>query len=340
MSGSERYSRQVRFAPMGEGGQERLSRSWVTVVGLGALGSVVADQLVRAGVGRMKLIDRDFVELSNLQRQTLYDEEDARLSLPKAVAAQSKLRRINSTVEIEAVVDDLNPANVEEHIQGADLVLDAVDNFETRFVLNDACRKSHQAWIYAAAVGSYGLVLPIVPESVCLRCVVEKLPAPGSSPTCDTAGVIAPITNVIASIQVTEAFRFLTGQLALDDIRLVSFDVWTRRFYSLEIPPDARARCPLCSEGRFDYLDSAPLRTISLCGRNSVQLIPSVRADLDLGAMGKALEAFGPVQSNDFLIKCANPPYELTLFRDGRAIIKGTEEASVARSLYSKMVGL
>ncbi len=340
MSHGDRYSRQVRFDGIGEEGQKRLEAASVVLVGLGALGSVAADQLVRAGVGRLRLIDRDLVELSNLQRQTLYDEEDVRRGLPKAVAARARLERTNSTVKLDAIVDDLNPSNVEELIEGADLVLDAVDNFETRFVLNDACRKSKRAWIYAAAVGSYGVVMPVLPDWACLRCVIESLPPPGSSPTCDTAGVIAPITNAIASIEVAEAFRFLTGQLRVEDVRLISFDVWSGRFHSMKIPEEVRSQCPLCAEGQLDYLDAAPLRTISLCGRNAVQLIPAVAGELDLAEVGKSLEAFGTVQSNEFLVKCHNPPYELTLFRDGRAIVKGTEEASVARSVYSKMVGL
>ena len=340
MFDGDRYSRQVRFDGIGEEGQKRLEAASVVLVGLGALGSVAADQLVRAGVGRLRLIDRDLVELSNLQRQTLYDEEDVRRGLPKAVAARARLERTNSAVKLDAIVDDLNPSNVEELIEGADLVLDAVDNFETRFVLNDACRKSKRTWIYAAAVGSYGVVMPVLPDWACLRCVIESLPAPGSSPTCDTAGVIAPITNAIASIEVAEAFRFLTGQLRVEDVRLISFDVWSGRFHSMRIPAEARNHCPLCADGRLDYLDAAPLRTISLCGRNAVQLIPAVRGELDMAEVGKSLEAFGTVQSNEFLLKCNNPPYELTLFRDGRAIVKGTEEASVARSVYSKMVGL
>ena len=336
----DRYSRQVRFAAIGKEGQERLEAASVVLVGLGALGSVAADQLVRSGVGRLRLIDRDLVELSNLQRQTLYDEEDVRRGLPKAIAAQARLERINSTVKLSAVVDDLNPSNVEELIEGADLVLDAVDNFETRFIINDACRKSKRAWIYAAAVGSYGVVMPVLSDWACLRCVIGSLPAPGSSPTCDTAGVIAPITNVIASIEVAEAFRFLTGKLSAEDVCLISFDVWSGRFHSMKISEEVRRRCPLCAEGQLDYLDAAPLRTISLCGRNAVQLIPAVRGELDMAEVGKSLEVFGTVQSNEFLLKCHNPPYELTLFRDGRAIVKGTEEAAVARSVYSKMVGL
>ena len=340
MSLNDRYSRQIRFDPIGESGQLCLERSRVGLVGLGALGTVVADQLVRAGVGFVRLIDRDFVELSNLQRQTLYDEEDAKQSLPKAVAAERKLQRVNSTVQLEAIVDDLNGSNVEELIADLDLVLDGLDNFETRFVLNDACRKASKPWIYSAAVGSYGLVLPVVPDGPCLRCLVETLPAAGSSPTCDTAGVIAPITNVIGSIEVSYALRLLTGQLTPSDVRLTSVDVWSLKFQTVPLSGDLRSECPLCENGELKYLVSAPLRSIRLCGRNAVQLIPGSRAELDLSAVGKSLEVYGSVQTNEFLLKCVNPPYELTLFRDGRAIVKGTEEASVARSVYSKMVGL
>ena len=336
----ERYSRQIRFEFMGELGQTRVSRARVGIVGLGAVGTVVADQLVRAGVGYVRLIDRDFVELSNLQRQMLYDESDARESLPKAVAAKEKLRRVNSTVHLDAIVEDLNPSTAEALITDLDLVMDGLDNFETRFVLNDACRLARTPWIYAAAVGSYGLVVPVLPGGPCLRCLMHTLPAAGSSPTCDTAGVIAPITGAIASIAVAHALRALTGQLENGDTRLVSVDIWSLKMQSLLLSKALEEECPLCSGGHLDYLDSSAMRTISLCGRNAVQVIPSARAELDLLAMGKDLEMYGPVRSNDFLLKCSNPPYELTLFRDGRAIIKGTEEASVARSVYSKMIGL
>src|SRR5436190_19033429 len=196
----ERYSRQTRFAPIGAEGQARISAARIALIGAGALGSVSAELLVRAGAGFVRIIDRDFVELSNLQRQSLYDEDDVRQSLPKAVAAEAKLRRINSTVQVEAIVDDVNPSTVEDYIRDVDLVLDALDNFETRFVVNDACAKHSRTWIYSAAVGSYGLVMPVIPgKSPCLRCMLGSLPAPGTSPTCDTAGVIAPITHIIAS---------------------------------------------------------------------------------------------------------------------------------------------
>jgi len=337
----ERYSRQIRFAPIGEAGQQRLQSSRVLVVGLGALGSVAADQIIRAGVGFVRLVDRDFVELSNLQRQSLFDEEDIRSNLPKAAAAEAKLRHVNSSVQIEARVDDVNPANIEDYIADVDLVLDALDNFETRFVINDACAKHRKPWIYTAAVGSYGLVMPILPGTTpCLRCLLGNLPAPGTSATCETAGVIAPITHVIASIQVAEALKFLTGNLDAADIRLISYDIWSHRFQRIDVGDEAMATCLVCSTGRFEYLNGTPLRTVTLCGRNAVQLIPGVKGDINFAELSKSIAAFGPVQFNDFLLKCSCPPYELTLFKDGRAIVKGTEETGLARSVYSKMVGL
>ena len=341
MPRDERYSRQIRFAPIGEAGQQRLQSSRVLVVGLGALGSVAADQIIRAGVGFVRLVDRDFVELSNLQRQSLFDEEDIRSNLPKAAAAEAKLRRVNSSVQIEARVDDVNPANIEDYIADVDLVLDALDNFETRFVINDACAKHRKPWIYTAAVGSYGLVMPILPGTTpCLRCLLGNLPAPGTSATCETAGVIAPITHVIASIQVAEALKFLTGNLDAADIRLLSYEIWSHRFQRIDVGDEAMATCLVCSTGRFEYLNGTPLRTVTLCGRNAVQLIPGVKGDINFAELSKSIAAFGPVQFNDFLLKCSCPPYELTLFKDGRAIVKGTEETGLARSVYSKMVGL
>jgi molybdopterin-synthase adenylyltransferase len=337
----ERYSRQIRFAPIGEAGQQRLASSRVLLIGLGALGTVAADQIVRSGVGFIRMIDRDFVELSNLQRQSLFDEDDIRNNLPKAAAAGARLRRINSSVEIEAIVDDVNPSNIEEHLADVDLVLDALDNFETRFVVNDACAKHRKPWIYTAAVGSYGLVMPVLPGvTPCLRCLMGKLPAPGTSPTCETAGVIAPITHIIASMQVAEALKFLTGALRAEDVRLTAYDVWSHRFQRIDVGNESMASCPVCSEETFEYLDGQPLRTITLCGRNAVQLIPGVKGDIDFESLSKSIAAFGPVQFNDFLLRCSAPPYELTLFKDGRAIVKGTEEAGTARSVYSKMVGL
>src|SRR5215471_20061204 len=242
----ERYSRQTRFAPIGEAGQTRIEGSRITLIGLGALGTVSADLLARAGVGLLRLVDRDFVELTNLQRQSLFDEDDVIGNLPKAIAAQTKLQRINSKISIEALVEDVNPSNVEDFVAEADLVLDGLDNFETRFVLNDACNKLKKPWIYSAAVGSYGLVMPVLPgQTPCLRCLLKSLPAPGTSPTCETAGVIAPITHTIASIQVSETLKLLTGNLNPDDVRLISYEIWSHRFQRIELGRDLMASCPV-----------------------------------------------------------------------------------------------
>jgi molybdopterin-synthase adenylyltransferase len=336
----ERYSRQIRFGPIGEPGQLRIQSARVLLAGLGALGTVAADLLVRAGVGFLRIIDRDFVELSNLQRQSLFDEDDVRNNLPKAIAAQQRLSRINSTIVIEAMVEDLNPTNAVDFIADTDLVLDGLDNFETRFVLNDACAKLSKPWIYAGAVGSYGLVMPILPQRTpCLRCLMGSLPPPGSTPTCETAGVIAPIAHAIASLQVSEALKYLTGNLHEAEVRLTSYEIWSPRFQRLDLGREVMVSCPVCTGKKYEYLNGSPLRTISLCGRNAVQLIPGTKTDMNFDILSKSIAAFGPVQFNDFLLKCSSPPYELTLFKDGRAIVKGTEEASLARSVYSKMVG-
>ncbi len=338
--GEDRYSRQTRFAPIGAEGQARISTARIALIGAGALGSVSAELLARAGAGFLRIVDRDFVELSNLQRQSLYNEDDVRQNLPKAIAAASRLRGINSSVQIEAVVDDVNPSTVEDYIHDVDLVLDGLDNFETRFVINDACAKHSKPWIYSAAVGSYGLVMPILPgKSPCLRCMLGSLPAPGTSPTCDTAGVIGPITHIVASMQAATALKLIVGALDPEHLQLVTCDIWAGTFRSLELECDTMATCPVCSEGRYDYLDGSPLRTITLCGRNAVQLIPAVKGDMDFQKLSQPFPASG-VQFNEFLMRCSAPPFELTLFRDGRAIVKGTEEPSTARSLYSKIVGV
>jgi len=340
LGNDDRYSRQIRFAPIGPEGQRKIGHARIALIGAGALGSVASELLVRAGVGFLKIIDRDFVELSNLQRQSMYDEDDVRGNLPKAVAAAKKLSRINSTVQVEAIVDDVNPSTVEEYIQDVDLVLDALDNFETRFVINDACAKHDRPWIYASAVGSYGLLMPIVPgKSPCLRCMIGSLPAPGTSPTCDSVGVIGPITHIIASMQVAEALKWITGSTDVKSLGLITYDVWAQRFHRLTPGTDIMKTCPVCSEGRFEYLDGSPLRTVTLCGRNAVQLIPAVKGDVNFSHLYDSIGSSGTVQYNEFLLRCSAPPYELTLFRDGRAIVKGTEDPGLARAVYTKIVG-
>jgi adenylyltransferase/sulfurtransferase len=337
---NDRYSRQIRFDGIGAAGQERINASRVAVIGAGALGSVAAELLARAGVGYLRIVDRDFVELSNLQRQSLYDETDVEQNLPKAVAAAAKLRRINSSIEIHGIVDDVNPATVEDYVRDVDLVLDGLDNFETRFVINDACAKHSRSWIYAAAVGSYGLVMPVVPgKSPCLRCMLGSLPAPGSSPTCDTAGVIGPITHLIASIQAAEALRLICDPDGIKDLRLIRADVWANTYHRSALDLGAMKVCPLCSEGRLEYLHGNPLRTVTLCGRNAVQLIPSVKGDMNFEALSKSFASDSLCRFNEFLMKCVAPPYELTLFKDGRAIVKGTEDPALARSVYARLVG-
>jgi molybdopterin-synthase adenylyltransferase len=334
----EKYSRQILFAPLGAEGQERLLASSAVLVGCGALGTALASLLVRAGVGRLRIIDRDFVEPSNLQRQTLFEESDARDALPKAVAAERRLRAANSSVTIEGIVADLTPRNAEEMLGGFPLILDGTDNFETRFLLNDAALKLGVPWIYAAAVASYGLTMTVLPgESACLSCLVESGGAAGIEQTCDTAGVLNAIAGVIASIEAAEAIKLLAGRKEALHGRLISCDVWSGRFQSIRVArnPD----CPACGRREFKYLEGEAQPQITMCGRDSVQIHERRRA-LDLAELGRRLSpAVAGIRANDFLLRFAVPPYELTVFADGRAVIKGTRDAGVARSLYARYIG-
>src|SRR5712692_8586426 len=340
----EKYSRQILFAPLGLEGQERLLHSSAVLVGCGALGTAVANLLVRAGVGRLRIIDRDFVEPSNLQRQTLFEESDAREALPKAVAAERRLRAANSGVSVEGIVADLTPRNAEEMLTGFPLILDGADNFETRFVLNDAALKLNVPWIYAAAVASYGLTMTVLPgESACLACLVEAggargtPAAPGMEETCDTVGVLNSIVGVIASIEAAEALKLLSGRPGALHGRLISCDVWSGRFQSIRVARDPH--CRACGRREFTYLEGDAQPQITMCGRDSVQ-IHERRRVLDLAELGRRLApAVSGVRCNDFLLRFAVPPYEMTVFADGRAVIKGTRDAGVARSLYARYIG-
>lgn len=339
----ERYSRQILFGPIGEQGQELLRQSSVTIIGCGALGSTLASLLVRAGIGRLRIIDRDFVEPSNLQRQSLFEEADARDLLPKAVAAERHLRSINSDADIRGVVGDLTPANTEELLAGSAVLLDGTDNFETRFLINDYAVKNAVPWIYAAVVSSRGLTMPIHPgEGACLACLAEDgdpeaSSTPANEPTCDTVGVLGTAAGVIASLEATSAIKVLLGKSAARDARLVAFDVWTGRFQSLRIP--RREDCRACRERRFSYLEGEAQPHLTMCGRDSVQ-IHERRRRLDLVKLGANLAAAGSqVRQNEFLLRLQVPPYELTVFADGRAIIKGTRDPSVARSIYARYIG-
>jgi molybdopterin/thiamine biosynthesis adenylyltransferase len=333
-----RYSRQTRFAPLGKAGQQRLSASRVAVVGLGALGSVQAELLARAGVGHLRLIDRDFVELSNLQRQTLYDESDAAEALPKAIAATRRLARVNSSIQIEPLVEDLSPRNIEETLEGVDLILDATDNFETRYLINDFAVRGGIPWIYGAAVASYGVKLAIVPGlTACFRCVYPE-PPHGAQPTCETEGVLGPVTAAIASLQAGDALKILAGGRASVTTRLTTMDVWTGQIRQTA-PPARDPDCPCCARGEYPYLDGKHRAPISLCGRNAVQIHERSRP-VNLAELALRLRDLADVRVNEFALRAALDPYELTVFPDGRAIIKGTTDTGVARSVYARFVGL
>jgi adenylyltransferase/sulfurtransferase len=332
-----RYARQVRFQGLGPDGQAALAAARVAIVGCGALGGLQAEALARAGVGSLTLIDRDFVESSNLQRQFLFSEEDAAASLPKAIAAERRLRQVNSTIEVRGLVADLDSRTVSDLLEGAHLILDATDNFETRFLINDFSVDRHIPWIYGAAVGSYGLMMPVLPgETACFRCVYPE-PPPGIQPTCETAGVLGSITMLIASLQAGEALKLLSGHPELVRRTIVRADVWSGGIREVPAPlkdPD----CPACGLREFPWLNGAKRAPVSLCGRNAVQIHERHRP-LDLAALGARLTGLGKVLSNEFALRFFLQPYEMTIFPDGRAIIKGTTDPGVARSLYSQYIG-
>ncbi|HEU5409931.1 MAG TPA: ThiF family adenylyltransferase [Candidatus Acidoferrales bacterium] len=337
----EKYSRQILFSAIGEAGQQRLLESRAVLVGCGALGTVCAGLLVRAGLGRLRIIDRDFVELSNLQRQSLFEESDARDALPKAVAAERRLRSINSDAKIEAVVSDLVAENAGELLSGFPLILDGTDNFETRLLINDAAVSLGVPWIYAAAVGSYGLTFTVRPgETACLACLLEssgEFRRADFEETCDTAGILNSAAGVIASIESAEAIKFLTGNRAALNDRLVSCDVWKNRFQSVRV--ERNLSCRACVQRNFTYLEGEAQPHVTMCGRNSVQIHERSRR-LNLAELSRRLErSFSGIRRNDFLLRFAVPPYELTVFSDGRAVIKGTQDPAIARSLYARYIG-
>jgi adenylyltransferase/sulfurtransferase len=337
----ERYSRQILFPAIGAEGQRKISGARVLIVGSGALGTNIANTMARAGVGRLRIVDRDFVEESNLQRQCLFDEADAAAGLPKAVAVERKLRQINSTIAVEGVVADVNFTNVEGFVREADLVLDGMDNFEARFLVNDACVKHGVPWIYGGCVGSSGMTMNILPyETPCLRCVWEDAPPPGTTPTADTAGIIGPIPSVVAALECAEALKVLVGDKAGLSRDLITIDLWP---ISVARHPVARLReagdCPACKHGRFDSLKpkNAPY-IVSLCGREAVQIVPCAPKRLDLAGLADALGGLGRVVSNPYLVRFWVGDFEMRVFTDGRAVIKGTRDFAVAQGLYAKHV--
>jgi adenylyltransferase/sulfurtransferase len=336
LQNNERYSRQVLFTEIGVAGQNKLSQSRVVIVGCGATGSVLASLLARSGVGTLRILDRDYVEASNLQRQSLFDENDARESVPKAIAAARQIARFNSEIMVEPHVADLIPANVDSLLGGCDLILDGTDNFETRYLINDYAVKNSAAWIYAAAVGSYGVTMNILPgETACLACIFPESPR-GTVETCETAGILNSAVNLVASLAATEALKFLVGARARMRRTLLSWDCWTNEQAELAaIRP--RAGCRACS-GDFVHLAGEGRPHITLCGRNSVQIHERQRP-VDFAEMSARLQPLGNVRHNEFVLKFWREPYEMTLFPDGRAIIKGTTDTAIARSLYARYVG-
>jgi molybdopterin-synthase adenylyltransferase len=335
----ERYSRQILFRGIGQEGQARLAAACVAIVGCGATGSALASLLARAGVGTLRIIDRDYVEESNLQRQSLFDENDAAESLPKAVAAARKIRMFNSSINIEARPQDLVPRNIEVLLDGIDLFLDGTDNFETRYLLNDFAVSRSIPWVYSAAVGSYGVTLNILPgETACLACIFPDTPC-GMVETCETSGILNSAVNVVASIAATEAIKLLIGDEAASNLRktLWSYDVWTSEHAEIAAWKP-RPGCRACGERNFVHLAGEGRPHITMCGRNSVQIHERARP-IDFSEMERRLHSLGTVRHNEFVLKFWREPYEMTLFPDGRAIIKGTTDASVARSLYARYVG-
>jgi molybdopterin-synthase adenylyltransferase len=337
----DRYVRQARYAPLGEEGQRRLAAGHALICGCGALGSTIANTLVRAGVGTVRIADRDFVELSNLGRQTLFDEADAAAGTPKAVAAAEKLRRINSAVAVEPVVADVNPANVEKLCEGIGVILDGTDNFETRFLLNDVSVKSGIPWIYGGCVGAEGQTMTILPGATpCLRCLMETCPPWGSTPTCDTAGILGPIVGVIASIQAMEAIKILSGNSSAVSKSLTAIDLWHNRLRPLVANNLREATdCPACKKREFPWLAGREgSRSAVLCGRDAVQITPPGAA-ASLDELAARLSPHFQLVKNAYLLRFRAENNEITLFADGRAIIGGTDDISAARSIYAKYIG-
>jgi molybdopterin/thiamine biosynthesis adenylyltransferase len=334
--GFERYSRQMLFPPIGPEGQSRISKSHVLIVGMGALGTVLANHMVRAGVGLLRMVDRDYVETTNLQRQMLYDEDDVKQALPKVIAAERKLTKVNSDVQIEAEVIDVTAHNVQALLENIDLVLDGTDNFHTRLLLNDACFKKGIPLVYGGAVSSRGMTAIFIPgQTSCLRCLIGS--AEGDGQTCDTIGVIGPIVDIVASFQAVEALKYIVGAVKAQSDSLLTLEVWQHQIYSIKLP-ESKSDCPTCQLKLYPSLDMSENLTATLCGRETVQIKGS--KPLDLALWEHRLAPIGLVNLNPFLLKVELPEGEkLVLFADGRVLIQGTEDVTRARSLYDRYIG-
>ncbi len=336
-----RYVRQSLFTPLGEEGQQRIQESRVLICGCGALGSVLANTLARAGVGHLRIVDRDFLELNNLQRQVLYDEEDVRSHLPKAIAAAARLRKINSSISIEPVVADVNHSNVGGLLKDVDAIADGTDNFETRFLLNDAAHYYRIPWVYGGCIGSEGQTLTIVPgQTGCLRCLMTDVPPPGTTATCDTAGILGPIVNIVASFQAAEILKLISGNLEAINTKLSVIDVWGNRLRQIGLGAIRSPDCLTCGSGDYEWLEGKRGSSVAvLCGRNAVQLTFPDRQDVDLDSLAAKLQSLGNVEKNPFLLRVEIEGHAVTIFADGRAVIGGTNDQATARSIYSRYIG-
>ena len=333
---TERYSRHILLKEIGEEGQIKLSKSSVIIVGCGALGTTIANNLVRAGIGEIKIVDRDIVEMSNIQRQSLFDEED--IGSPKAWVAGKKLQKVNSKIKLEAIVEDMNNTNIEEVIEGTDLVIDGTDNMETRFLINDACIKHNIPWVYGGAIGTHGMSMNIIPnDTPCFRCVFPNLPNAGALPTCDTAGVLNTIPPIIASIESTEALKILLGKTINN--KLLTYDVWTHDFQSIKIKKNNECEC--CVKRNFEFLNAKKkTQIVSLCGENAVQITPAKTMILSFEHLAQKLRKSGKVEVTEIILKFIVDSYQINIFESGRAIVYGTKDEKIAKSLYAKYVGL
>jgi adenylyltransferase/sulfurtransferase len=338
---TSRYARQMRFAPLGKEGQRKLLASTALVVGCGALGAVIANTLARAGVGKLRIVDRDFLELNNLQRQVLYDEDDVAAGLPKAIAAKNRLARINSEIEIEATVTDVDHTNIERLLAGVDCLVDGTDNFETRFLLNDAAVKLGIPWVYGGCLGAEGQTLTILPgQTPCLRCLMPEPPPPGSTPTCDSAGILATVIGVVASMESNEAIKILSGNVQAVSRVWTVLDLWDNTLRQIKLQSAQSPDCPCCGQREFPWLaGQRGSHTAVLCGRNSVQLSFPGREPIALDQLAEKLSSVAQVSRNKYLVRAAIGEYHVTVFPDGRAVIGGTEDVSEARSVYAKYVG-
>jgi molybdopterin-synthase adenylyltransferase len=334
-----RYSRQEILQKIGDEGQKKLLNSSVAIVGCGALGTVAANNLARAGIGKISIIDRDFVELNNLQRQMLFDEND--VGAPKAVAAAKKIASINSDIEVQPIIKDVNYTNIEEILSDVDLVIDGTDNIQTRMLINDVCVKNRIPWIYTGAIGTSGMSMNILPDKACIRCLYPGIPKAGSLPTCDTMGVLNTITVIMGSIETTEAIKILLGfydEIESTNSHLLVYDTWNQSFDSIIVKKNDKCEC--CGNENYEFIDSDEQEIItSLCGRNAIQITPADPKELSLKSIGQKLENLGTVKCSDFIMLFKNDETEISLFRDGRAIIKGTNDEMVARTIYARYIG-